>query len=279
MAKKIAYLGPEGTYSEEACELYAPGADLVPLLTLLDVVAAVEDGRVDEAVVPIENSLAGTITDIADALINAETARIIAEIMLPIEICLITTPGASRDGITVVRSKAEALDQCRQFLAERLPGVRQEATDSTAGAVSALSAAEPGAAALGPRRAAEITGMEILEAGVEDRKNNVTRFVSLSARKVPRTGKDKTSIVFDFDEEDSPGLVYAALKPFADKGINLTKIESRPTGSSLGSYYFLLDFDGHTDDDDVKSAVGSLRRHTAMFKVLGSYPRVQAPGR
>jgi prephenate dehydratase len=112
---------------------------------------------------------------------------------------------------------------------------------------------------------------------VQDRKNNVTRFVVLSRTPKARTGSDKTSIVFDFEKEDAPGLVYAALRPFADRGINLTKIESRPKGTALGSYYFLLDFDGHITDGNVTAAIEELKKHTSMFRVLGSYPRARGP--
>ena len=277
MPKRVAFLGPEGTYSEEACLLYAPGAERVAFLTLPEVVDAVEKGVVDEAVVPIENSLAGTINDIVDALIAARQSQIAAEVLLPVDICLIVAPGTRLEDISSLRSKAEALGQCRKFISAHLPGVALEPEESTAGAVMSLAGAGGAAAALGPRRAAEINGMEVLQAGVQDRKNNVTRFVVLSRTPKARTGSDKTSIVFDFEKEDAPGLVYAALRPFADRGINLTKIESRPKGTALGSYYFLLDFDGHITDGNVTAAIEELKKHTSMFRVLGSYPRARGP--
>ena len=121
--------------------------------------------------------------------------------------------------------------------------------------------------------------MSIIADGVQDRTNNVTRFVVIGREQPDRSGADKTSIVFDFDREDAPGLVYAAMKPFADLGINLTKIESRPTGVKIGVYYFLLDFDGHVTDQNVQEALTELTKHTAMFKVLGSYPRANALAR
>lgn len=275
MSKKVAYLGPAGTYTEEAAVLLAPDAELVAYPSLPDVVAAVDSADTDEAIGPIENSIAGSVNDIVDALIGAQSVHIIGEILLPIDICLIAQPGTELASIKKVRSKAEALGQCRKFLAEHLPGALLEPFDSTAGAVASL-ASEPGdVAALGPRRAAEINGMAALRCGIQDRKNNITRFIVIGREPPERTGRDKTSIVFDFDREDAPGLVYSALKPFADLGINLTKIESRPTGAKIGVYYFLLDFDGHEQDENVRKALGELTQHTAMFKLLGSYPRAE----
>ena len=275
--RRVAFLGPTGTYSEEAALIHAPDAELVACTTLPDVVAAVENGKADQGVAPIENSLAGTINDIVDSLIAARQVRITGEVLLPVDICLIVAPGTKLENVRSVRSKAEALGQCRKFLAERLPQAKLEPQDSTAGAVAGLAGAGGAAAALGPKRAAEINGMQVLEVGVQDRKNNITRFVVLARQPQGRTGRDKTSIVFDFEREDAPGLVYAALKPFADRGINLTKIESRPTGAKIGVYYFLVDFDGHVGDDNVASALAELQRHTSMFKVLGSYPRAKLP--
>lgn len=273
MSKSIAFLGPSGTYTEEAAILHDPAATRVAYPSLPDVVAAVDSGEVDEAVGPIENSIAGSINDIVDALIGAQNARIIGEILLPVDICLIAPPGTELSAIKRVRSKAEALGQCRRFLSDRLPQAALEPYDSTAGAVASLAQEDGTVAALGPKRAAELSGMEVLQNAVQDRKNNVTRFVVIGRQAPARSGTDKSSIVFDFDREDAPGLVYAALKPFADLGINLTKIESRPTGAKIGVYYFLIDFDGHEQDENVQAALTELQRHTTMFKVLGSYPR------
>lgn len=275
MSKSVAFLGPAGTYTEEATILHAPGARHVPYPSLPDVVAAVDSGEVDEAIGPIENSIAGSINDIVDALIGAQNARIIGEILLPVDICLIAPPGTEISAIKRVRSKAEALGQCRRFLTENLPDATLEPHDSTAGAVGSLAGEDGTVAALGPRRAAQLSNMNVLMSGVQDRKNNITRFVVIGREPPQRTGSDKTSIVFDFDREDAPGLVYSALKPFADLGINLTKIESRPTGAKIGVYYFLLDFDGHEQDENVQTALHELKRNAAMFKLLGSYPRAK----
>lgn len=277
MIEQVAYLGPKGTYSEEACQIIYPNTDRVPLLNLKEVVHSVENGLVNEAVAPIENSLAGTITDIIDSLINSKKTRIISEILLPVNICLIVSPDTVIQDIKVIRSKNEALDQCQNFINLEFPNVKCETTESTAAAVESLKFSNGQIAALGPHRSAKINSMKILKTGIQDKQNNVTRFVALGTQNPKKTGNDKTSIVFDFDKKDSPGLVYAALKPFADAGINLTKIESRPTGSSIGSYYFLLDFHGHVQDSNVDLALTELQKHTSLFKILGSYPRANNP--
>ena len=177
LSKSVAFLGPQGTYTEEAAVLHAPGAKHVAYPSLPDVVAAVDSAEVDQAVGPIENSIAGSINDIVDSLIGAQNARITGEILLPIDICLIAPPGTSLSQIRRVRSKAEALGQCRRFLTEQLPGVVLEPHDSTAGAVSSLAGEDGTVAALGPNRAADLNHMAVLKTSVQDRTNNVTRFV------------------------------------------------------------------------------------------------------
>ncbi|MEX0761709.1 MAG: prephenate dehydratase [Dehalococcoidia bacterium] len=273
MSRRVAFLGPLGTYNDEAARRYAPDADRVPYPSLPHVGAAFEAGEVDEAVVPIENSLYGSVTDMVDFLISAGRARIRGELLLPIEHCLIARPGVSISDLRKILSHPQALGQCRGYLAATLPDAEQVATVSTAAAVADLQQGDDSAAAIAPRRAAEMYGLEILAEGIQDSSNNITRFVILGTEDHPRTGHDKTSIAFDFVRGDQPGLVYAALRPFADRGINLTKIESRPTGSELGSYMFLLDFDGHREDPLVREALEEIGRHASTLKVLGSYPR------
>ena len=275
MPKKIAFLGPIGTYTDEASYLYAPSAERVPFASLGLVTSALEEGNVDEAVVPIENSLAGTVIEVVDFLIASEKSQIKDEFLLPIDHCLITRPGVRLSDIRVVVSKQEALTQCRQFLARELRFAEQVPATSTALAVVDLKEADDRTAAIGPRRAAELAGLPVLAHGIQDRKNNVTRFAVLASSSMPPSGSDKTTIAFDFAKPDAPGLVYGAMRPFADRGINLTKIESRPTGTGMGNYIFLLDLEGHIDDPHVQQAITELQGHTSTFKVLGAYPRAE----
>ena len=275
MPKKIAFLGPIGTYTDEASYLYAPSAERVPFASLGLVTSALEEGNVDEAVVPIENSLGGTVIEVVDFLIASEKSRIKGEFLLPIDHCLITRPGVKLSDIRVVVSKQEALTQCRQFLARELRFAEQVPATSTALAVVDLKEADDRTAAIGPRRAAELAGLPVLAHGIQDRKNNVTRFAVLASSSMPPSGSDKTTIAFDFDKPDAPGLVYGAMRPFADRGINLTKIESRPTGTGMGNYIFLLDLEGHIDEPHVQQAITELQGHTSTFKVLGAYPRAE----
>ena len=275
MPKKIAFLGPIGTYTDEASYLYAPSAERVPFASLGLVMSALEEGNVDEAVVPIENSLGGTVIEVVDFLIASEKSQIKGEFLLPIDHCLITRPGVRLSDIRVVVSKQEALTQCRQFLARELRFAEQVPATSTALAVVDLKEADRRTAAIGPRRAAELAGLPVLAHGIQDRKNNVTRFAVLASSSMPPSGSDKTTIAFDFDKPDAPGLVYGAMRPFADRGINLTKIESRPTGTGMGNYIFLLDLEGHIDEPHVQQAITELQGHTSTFKVLGAYPRAE----
>ncbi len=275
MPKKIAFLGPIGTYTDEASYLYAPRAERVPFASLGLVTSALEEGNVDEAVVPIENSLGGTVIEVVDFLIASEKSQIKGEFLLPIDHCLITRPGVKLSDVRVVVSKQEALTQCRQFLARELRFAEQVPATSTALAVVDLKEADDRTAAIGPRRAAELAGLPVLAHGIQDRKNNVTRFAVLASSSMPPSGSDKTTIAFDFDKPDAPGLVYGAMRPFADRGINLTKIESRPTGTGMGNYIFLLDLEGHIDEPHVQQAITELQGHTSTFKVLGAYPRAE----
>jgi len=275
MPKTVAFLGPEGTYTDEACFFYAPDEERIPFASLGLVTSALEEGIVDEAVVPIENSLGGTVIEVVDYLISSKNSHIVGEILLQIDHCLITRPGVQLADIRVVTSKQEALTQCREFLSSELRFAEQIPTSSTALAVTDLKQGDNRTAAIGPRRAAEFAGLPILAQGIQDRQNNVTRFAVLSSNGNLRANADKTSIAFDFDRPDAPGLVYTALRPFADRAINLLKIESRPTGKGMGSYIFLLDFEGHIDAPNVKEAINELQKHTTTFKVFGTYPRAR----
>ena len=270
MARSIGFLGPVGTYTEEAALQYDPEADLRPFPTIGAVGQAVSSAITQEGVVPIENSLEGSVTNTLDLLIRQE-------VVLPIDHYLMATPGTPAADIQVIYSHPQALAQCRNFLERRFPNAEQMASLSTVAAVADMSASSLPAAAIAPRRAAELHNVEIIGRSIQDNPNNVTRFVVLANEDHPPTGRDKTSICFTFDE-DAPGLLYQALGEFAKRSINLVKVESRPTKESLGRYIFLIDCDGHREDPLVKEALEMLAKPVSTLKVLGSYPRWDGGG-
>ena len=240
------------------------------------VVAAAGNREVDEAIVPIENSLEGTVTFTVDLLIHESNLKIKGEVVVPIHHCLLTDPGTQLDEIEVVYSHPQALAQCRGYLTRRLPNAGSVASLSTAGAVSDMRESRYTAAAISSRRAAEIFDATIVEANIEDVSNNQTRFVVLGESDGRPTGRDRTSICFDFSQ-DAPGVLYDTLGELARRDINMIKIESRPDRRSLGQYVFLIDLEGHREDEVIRDALEGIRSRTSTFKVLGSYPRASVP--
>ena len=277
MAKSLAYFGPAGTYTEEAALLYDPGADLQPYPTIAAVGHAVSSQATDEGVVPIENSLEGSVTYTLDLLIQESPLSIYHEVVLSINHYLMAKPGTQESDIQVIYSHPQSLAQCRKFLEQRFPNAQQMASLSNSAAVSDMKNSALAAAAIAPRRAAELHNVEIIGAEVQDVANNVTRFAVLARQDHAPTGDDKTSICFSF-EKDEPGILYRSIGEFAERSINLVKIESRPTRQSLGEYIFLIDCTGHREDPGLKAAIESLGRSASMLKVLGSYPRWAGQG-
>ena len=271
MRKRMAYLGPPGSYCEQAALDHDADAMLLPFGSIPAVADAVESGMADEGVVPIENILEGSVTYTLDLLIHDSTLLVRHELVLPIHHCLLAKPGTNTDEIEVVYSHPQALAQCRSFLAECLPNAALTASLSTSAAVEQVLESETVAAAIANRRAAALYGAEVLAEDIEDDPNNRTRFVVLAPTDHPPTGADKTSICFDFDY-DAPGILHAALGELAQRGINLEKIESRPTRRSLGRYVFLVDLQGHREDAIVGEALEAMRDRASRFKVFGSYP-------
>ena len=274
---RLAYLGPPGTFTEEAllsCA-EADGAELVPLSTVPDVIAAVESKEVDGGVVPIENSIEGSVNITLDTLaFDADEVTIQREIVLPIRHALLAKPGVSMESIVAVVSHPHATGQCRKFLISNVPDAEIRAANSTAEAariVADRGPIEPWAA-IGTELAAKLYGLVVLAPDIEDRRENSTRFVLVGRDAVPPTGTDKTSVVC-FIAKDRPGALLAILHEFSDRGINLTKLESRPTKERLGEYCFFIDIEGHGDEDEVKHALQSLRTKILDVKVMGSYPR------
>ncbi len=273
---RVGFLGPSGTYAEEALRASAPEAvEEIPYPTVYETVMAVQTGAVDRAVVPIENSLEGSVTTTLDTLAGeADRVRIVAEVIRPISHSLIARPGVGIDQLVRVVSHPQALAQCRQFLRERVPDARAESAASTAEAVRLVASSEESLGALGTRLAAELYGCEVLADAVEDRADNLTRFVWLGPDGSPPQGgeADKTSIVFWGFNDESPGALVALLGEFADRGISLSKIESRPRRVRLGHYMFFADLEGGLDAPHVQEALDALGEHVATVKVLGSYP-------
>lgn len=272
MANRIAYLGPPGTFTEEAALKYDERAELIPFYSIPAVAAAVDTGLAKEGVVAIENSLEGSVTDTLDLLIHESKLLIRRELVLPIEHHLLVKPGTESPEIEAIFSHPQALAQCRRFLERCFPKAQMSAALSTTGAIEQMMSSPTPAAAIGTQRAAQLYGTQILARNIQDHSPNVTRFVVLAPDDHPSTGRDKTSICFSFDH-DRPGLLYGVLKDFADSNINLAKIESRPSKESLGRYIFLVDLEGHRQDPSISKLLKAIKAKTSLFKVFGSYPR------
>lgn len=273
---RVAFLGPEGTFTSEAARIAAPDGVREPLPTIDDVVLAVRQERVDVGVVPMENSIEGSVNLTLDALAFGPPGVVIrGEVVIPISMNLLAAPGTALADIKEVRSQPHALAQCRGWLAEHLPGVAVEAATSTAEAAREVAETGSGVAALGTRLAAERFELAVIVPDIQDYSGNTTRFVVLGRRMCRPTDADKTSLVVFFGE-DRPGQLMRVLDEFALRGINLTKIESRPTKQALGEYCIFIDCAGHVSDARVGEALRSVHRHVADLRVLGSYPRADA---
>ena len=276
---RLGYLGPAGTFSEEAARTAADAgaAELVALPTVRDTILAVHDGAVDRAVVPIENSVEGPIVITLDTLADdGNDVAIVGEIVLAVSQHLIAGSQLELAAIKRVLSHPQAISQCARFLREQLPGAVVEATSSTAEAAQIVAAHDAPWAALGTLRAAELYGATVLARDVEDEPGNATRFVWLArqaAATAPGEGvRAKTSLAFWGSGDDSPGWLVRCLSEFAFRGVNLTKIESRPLRGRLGHYRFFVDCQGAAADAAVADAVAGLRKHCEQVRVLGSYP-------
>lgn len=269
----MAFQGERGAYSEEAVLTYFQPEQVTvkPCKTLYDTFEALQKHKVDYAVVPVENSLEGSINETYDLLLQSPL-KVCGEIHLRIKHSLIARPEAKLSDIKTVYSHPQALAQCRAHLREL--GVKPVAFYDTAGSVKSLRRRRSNSiAAIASKRAAEIYQMKILREGIEDNTNNYTRFFTLSFKDAEPTGDDKTSIVFS--AKHVPGALHKALKEFADRDINLTKIESRPTRQKLWEYNFYLDFEGHRQDPKCKQALDALSQKQMLTKILGSYPKAK----
>ena len=267
---KIAFQGEIGAYSELAVyRHFGSNVQVKPCKLFSDVFKSVDVGEVDYGVVPVENSIEGSVNQVYDLLMEYDL-KVCGEIILKIEHCLIANFNATLDSIKVVYSHPQALGQCISFLEKS--GFKLIPTYDTAGSVKLIK--EQGAtdaAAIASERAAQIYGMKIIARNISDNPDNFTRFFVLSKSEVPPSGNDKTSIIFSV--KHLPGALYKALEEFASREINLTKIESRPTKRKPWEYNFYLDFEGHWNEPRCREALKGLESKAYFIKILGSYPK------
>ncbi|MDA0301280.1 MAG: prephenate dehydratase [Chloroflexi bacterium] len=270
---RISHLGPTGTYTEAAARRFDADADLLPVATVPAAIQAVLDGGVDAAVCAMENSIEGSVSiETMDILIGPEfELRICGEVVLSIQHHMVGAPGINPAQAGVVYSHPQGLAQCRQSLHQLAPQAKPVAALSTAGAVEATMH-EPGSLAVGSEYAAELYGATIYARDIGDERGNETRFVVLAREDADPTGDDKTSLAFT-TAHDRPGSLVEVLQLFAAHGLNLTRIESRPTRRQLGTYVFFCDVQGHRRDPIVRGVLEEAVGITQWLRVLGSYPR------
>jgi chorismate mutase/prephenate dehydratase len=265
----VAYLGPPATHTHLACfEYFGSSIQTQPKESIQEVFDAVERRRANYGIVPIENSTEGSVNQTLDMLIESES-MICGEVMIQVSHHLLSQSGKPGD-IRKIASHPSALEQCRKWLRKSFPHV--EVTETVSTAKAAQMAAENGkVAAIGSSLAGHLYGLRVVESQIEDYLNNYTRFLVIGLQPSPRTGKDKTSILFSISH--APGSLYQALKPFSEKGINLTKIESRPIKGKPWEYIFFVDMEGHSTDAPIGEVMSDLGRSALFLKLLGSYPQ------
>jgi chorismate mutase/prephenate dehydratase len=265
----VVYLGPPATHTHLACiEYFGSSIQAHSKESIQEVFEAVEKRRVSYGVVPIENSTEGSVNQTLDMLVESEV-MICGEVMIQVSHNLLSQSGKPED-IRKIYSHPSALEQCRKWLRKNLPNVEVAETVSTAKAAQ-IAAEDWKAAAIASSLAAHLYELKVVESQIEDHCHNYTRFLMLGPNIHKRTGRDKTSILFSISH--APGSLYRVLKPFSEKGINLTKIESRPVKDKPWEYIFFLDFEGHTTDFHVMEALAEMKENVLFFKILGSYPQ------
>jgi len=275
---KIAYLGPAGTFTEDALREALGGeeeCEPLRMATIHDAVVAVERGEAERALVPFENSIEGSVRTTLDTLaFDAEGVTIVGEHDYAVRAQLIAREPLELAQVTAVLSHPQPLAQCARFLREELPSAERRGVASTAEAVRLVGESDRPWAAIGSRSAAAQYDCTILREGIEDEANNVTRFVWIAPAGTEPRGGDawKTSLVFSELGEDHPGALVDALSEFSNRQVNLTRIESRPLRSGLGRYMFFCDLEGSTEDQSVAEAIKALRAKAASVRILGSYP-------
>lgn len=269
-----AFLGPRGTYSEQAAVEFAGGDDdLLEVPNFAAAVAAVEKGRAEFAVVPVENSIEGPVSQSLDILIHDTDLKLYGEIIVAIEHVLVGPEEVDLENVTYVHSHPQALAQCGKWLTANLPNAERVAALSTSGGVqTVIEQGDPAHVAIGPERSHALYGGVVLAKKIQDAANNRTRFMALARDDAEPTGKDKTFLAMRLDK-NLPGSLYTSLGPFARENVQLTNIITRPTKGLLGEYYFLIDLEGHRKDQNIAACLEELREITEDLKVIGSCPR------
>jgi len=265
----VAYLGPPATHTHLACfEYFGSSVQTQPKESIQEVFEAVEKRKANYGVVPIENSTEGSVNQTLDRLIDSEV-MICGEVMIQVSHHLLSHSGRSED-IRKIASHPSALEQCRKWLRKNFPDVEVSEAASTAKAAQ-MAAEDPKTAAIASSLAAQLYGLKVVESRIEDYLSNYTRFLVIGLHTNPRTGRDKTSLLFSISH--APGSLYQALKPFSEKGINLTKIESRPMKGKPWEYIFFVDVEGHAADEAIREVMVELEQDARFLKLLGSYPQ------
>jgi len=270
---KIGFFGPKGTFSQEAMEKYIDGRNNYSeydYSTITDLIFAVQNGEIDEAIVPIENSLEGAINITMDMMAADVDLKIKAEMAIPIKENLLVKRGTKKAQIKYILSHPSPIGQCRKYLNVNFPNAIIKCEYSTSGAAEEVANGLGDSAAIGSIIAADVYNLDIAEKDIHDNENNFTRFVIISKNDSPRTGVDKTSIVFS--TEDKPGSLYRILDIFNLWDVNMTRIESRPAKNQLGKYIFFVDIKGHIEDDEITDVLTMIQKKTSFYKFLGSYP-------
>ena len=272
-----AYLGPVGTFTELALAQVkeARNANHLPVSTISEAIEAVISGKAARAIIPVENSIEGGVSATLDALANTENIRIYGEYLVPITFNLVAHPGTKLENVKVVSTHPHAYAQCLGWLQENIPThTHLPATSTAAAALDLLSASPAADAAVAAKSITDHYKLTVLAKNIGDNKNAQTRFIEIGLTDKPtkRSGKDKTSVIVELPE-DRPGALLEMLEQFAARGVNLSRIESRPIGDQLGRYRFNIDAQGHIDDDAVAEALMGLHRFSPKVTYLGSYPR------
>jgi prephenate dehydratase len=281
MSTKYAYLGPVGTFTETALIALTAGEDIerTPAISVQAALRQVRSGEVNGALVPIENSVEGSVSGTVDELSHGELLQIVDEVAIPVEFSLLVRPGKKLSDIKKVATHPHAQAQCREWLAKNLPGIPVLPAMSTAAAAADLNSQANYDAAIASASAAPHYGLVSLADGIGDKDAAWTRFVLVKkpGHLNKATGHDKTTLAL-FIKADRPGALLEILTEFAKHSVNLTRLESRPTKKQLGDYFFSLDAEGHIDDEKVGNALKALHRTCSDVKFLGSYPRHEEHG-